>query len=66
MGSQLRSLKKHSGKTRLDDDKPIRGRGRLTDNVIDSIQLYYGKAIRNNTHSVKAMQDAIWAIWYHM
>ena len=21
---------------------------------------------RNNTHSVKAMQDAIWAIWYHM
>ena len=66
MGSPLRSLKKRSGKTHLDDGKPIGGRGRLTDNVIDSMQVYYGKAIRNNTHSVKAMQDAIWAIWYHM
>ena len=66
MGSRLRALKKRSGKTHLDDGKPIGGRGRLTDNVIDSMQVYYGKAIRNNTHSVKAMQDAIWAIWYHM
>lgn len=66
MGSRLRSLKKRSGKTHLDDGKPIGGRGRLTDNVIDSMHVYYGKAIRNNTHSVKAMQDAIWAIWYHM
>ena len=66
MGSRLRPLKKRSSKTHLDDGKPIGGRGRLTDNVIDSMQVYYGKAIRNNTHSVKAMQDAIWAIWYHM
>ena len=48
MGSRLRSLKKP-----LDDGKPIGGRGRLTDNVIDSMQVYYGEAIRNNTHSVK-------------
>ena len=61
MGSRLRSLKK-----RLDDGKPIGGRGRLTDNVTDSMQVYYGEAIRNTTHSVKAMQDAIWAVWYHM
>ena len=65
-GSRLRSLKKRSGKTHLDDGKPIGGRGRLTDNVIDSMQVYYGKAIRKNTHSFKAMQDATWAIWCHM
>ena len=58
MGSRLQSLKKRSGKTHLDDGKPIGRRGRLTDNVIHSMQVYYGKAIRNNTHSVKAMQDA--------
>ena len=66
VGSRLRSLQERPGKTHLDDGKPSGGRGRLTDNVIDSMQVYYGKAIRNNTHSVKAMQDAIWAIWYHM
>jgi hypothetical protein len=66
MSSQLRSLKKRCGKTHLDDGKPIVGRGRLTDNVIDSLQVYYGKAIRNSNHSVKAMQDAIWATWHHM
>ena len=66
MGSRLRSQKKRSGKNHLDGGKPIGGRGRLTENEIDSMQVYYGKAIRNNTHSVKAIQDAIWAIWHHM
>ena len=66
MGSWLRSLKKRCGKTHLDDGKPIVGRGRLTDNVIDSLQVYCGKAIRNSNHSVKAMQDATWATWHHM
>ena len=66
MGSRMRSSKKRSGNTHLYDGKPIGGRRRLTDNVIDSMQVYYDKAIRNNTHSVQAMQDAIWAVWYHM
>ena len=66
MRSRLRALKKRSFKTHLADGKLIWERERLTDNVIDSMQVYYGKSIRNNTYSVKAMQDAIWAIWYHM
>ena len=65
LGSCLRSLKKRLGKNRLDDGKPIGGKGRLTDKVIDKLQVYYGKAIRQNTHSVDAMQTAIMAIWHH-
>ena len=65
MGSRLRSLKKRMGKTRLADGKNIGGRGRLTDQVIDNLQVYYGKAIRNNTHSIKDMENAVMAIWHH-
>ena len=61
MGSRLRSLKKRLGKTKLG----IGGRGRLTDKVIDNLQVYYGKAIRNNTHSIKDMENAIMAIWHY-
>ena len=43
----------------------VGGRGRLTDATIDSLQVYYGKAIRNNTHSLKAMENAVMAIWRH-
>ena len=41
MGTQLRRLK-----TKLPDGKPLSGRGRLTDAVIDHLQVYYGKAIK--------------------
>ena len=34
--------------------------------VKHSIWLQRKIAITNNAHSVKGMQDAIWAIWYHM
>ena len=66
MGSRLRSLKKRFGKNKLSDGKTIGGRGRLTDKVIDDIQVYYGKAIRQNTSSCEAMKTAIMAIWNHM
>ena len=65
MCSQLRSLKTKSGRTHLSDGKPIGGQGRLTKKVIDSMQVYYGKAIRDNTHSVDAMQKATMAILFH-
>ena len=35
------------------------------DKVIDNLQVYYGKAIRNNTHSIKDMEKAVMAIWHH-
>lgn len=65
MGSRLRSLKKRSGKNKLEDGKSIGGRGRLTDKVIDKLQVYYGRAIRDNSASITAMKDAVMAIWNH-
>lgn len=56
LGTGLRKLKK---------EKKLGGRGRLTDNLIDAMQTYYGKAIRNNKGNIKGMQDATWAILYH-
>ena len=56
LGTGLRKLKK---------EKKLGGRGRLTDNVIDAMQTYYGKAIRNNKGNIKAMQKATLAILYH-
>ena len=66
MGARLRSLKSRSGNAKLSDGKSIGGRGRLTNKLIDSLQVYYGKAIRGNTHSIIAMKDAIMAIWHHI
>ena len=65
LGSRLRSLKKRLGKTPLEDGKPVGDKGRLTENRIDKLQVYFGKAIRQNTHSIRAMQTAIMAIWHH-
>ena len=56
MGTGLRKIKK---------DKKLGGRGRLTDHVIDSLQTYYGKAIRSNSGDLEGMQRAVWAILYH-
>lgn len=53
-----------SGK-KLADGKSLTGRGRLTLGRIDSIQNFYGKAIRNNTGDVEAMSEATMAILYH-
>ena len=65
LGSRLRSLKKITGQARLPDGKGIGGRGRLTDTRIDSMQVYYGKAIRGNTHDIESMEKAVMAIWHH-
>ena len=65
LGSLLRSLKKRLETTPLEDGKPAGGRGRLTENRIDKLQVYFGKAIRQNTHSIRAMQTAVMAIWHH-
>ena len=41
------------------------GRDRLTDKTIDMLQLFYGGAIRNNSHNVDGMYKAIWAVFFH-
>ena len=54
LGSRLRSLKKKPVRN-LDDGKGIGGNGRLTDKLINKLQVYYGKAIRQNTHDIDYM-----------
>lgn len=66
MGSRLRSLKKRIAKTKLRDGKTLGGKGRLTDARIDSLQVYYGKAIRENVRSLQSMKNAVNAIWHHI
>ena len=43
----------------------ISGKGKLTDTVINSMQNFYGLAIRNNTTNLYAMKKAVWAILHH-
>ncbi|GFU98999.1 uncharacterized protein TNCV_3382431 [Trichonephila clavipes] len=50
---------------KLSDGKNISGRGRLTLKEVDSIQHYYGLAIRKNLSSVEDVKRAIWAIYFH-
>lgn len=66
MGSRLRTMKKKVGTDKLSDGKTIGGRGRLTDALINKIQVYYGQAIRNNTDDLDRMKRAIWSIYFHL
>lgn len=65
MGSRLRRLKNKKRGQKLVDGKSLSGKGRLTDAVIDSFQVYYGKAIRENTDNVDKMRSAVWATYLH-
>ena len=64
MGTRLRNMKKKLSGKKLADGKGIGGAGRLTDAVIDKLQVYYGNAIRGNKNKIDEMRNAIWAIWY--
>ncbi|GFX12786.1 uncharacterized protein TNCV_3437601 [Trichonephila clavipes] len=66
MGARLGALKNNLKSTKLSDNKPISGRGRLTDAEILLLQKYYGLAIRRNVgKSVADMSKSIWAIYFH-
>ncbi|GFU68769.1 uncharacterized protein TNCV_4400471 [Trichonephila clavipes] len=66
MGARLRALKNNLKSTKLSDNKPISGRGRLTDAEILLLQKYYGLAIRRNVgKSIADMSKSIWAIYFH-
>ncbi|GFS85899.1 uncharacterized protein TNCV_1219091 [Trichonephila clavipes] len=65
MGTRLRNILKMSKGIKLSDGKNISGRGRLTLKEVDSIQHYYGLAIRKNLSSVEDMKRAIWTIYFH-
>lgn len=65
MGTRLRNLKKSMKGKKLSDGLPLSGKGRLTEKDTDSLQFYYGKAIRDNTNSLQSMRKAVWAIYFH-
>ncbi|GFY24795.1 uncharacterized protein TNCV_2689861 [Trichonephila clavipes] len=65
MGTRLRNILKMSKDIKLSDGKNISGRGRLTLKEVDSIQHYYGLAIRKKLSFVEDMKRAIWAIYFH-
>jgi hypothetical protein len=62
MFSALTNLKK-----KRQPGEIIGGRGGLTDELIAKLSNYFGKAIKQNTQSVEAMQKEIWAglLSYH-
>ena len=65
MGGRLRRKKKDLKGKKLADGKTIGGRNRLTDNLIDTFQRYYGKALRQNKGDLPGMEKAVKAIWNH-
>ncbi|KAK3746870.1 hypothetical protein QZH41_008129, partial [Actinostola sp. cb2023] len=62
MGTALRNLVKDWKGEKLADGKCLAGAGRLTLKRIDTIQGFYGSAIRNNKGSAKEMAKAARAI----
>eukprot|EP00795_Rhopilema_esculentum_P000086 gene86-9701_t len=66
MGTRLRNLRKSFSGQKLSDGKRIGGKGRLTDKVINTIQNYYGLAIRQNVGQLYAMKKAVGAVLYHI
>jgi hypothetical protein len=61
MGTRLRSLVKLYSGTKT----PLSGRNKLTDKIINSMQNYYGIAIRRNIDNIYAMKKSIFAILFH-
>ena len=63
MGTALRKLKK-SG---IEDENSqlVKFKGRLTDNVITALNVYYGGAIQNNKDDIGEMVQAIDASFLH-
>ncbi len=62
LGSRLRELRKsHKG-----TQTPLTGRGKLTDRVINTLQNYFGMAIRSNQgKEVYQMKKAVGAVLFH-
>ena len=62
LGTRLRNLVK---KEKSPDGSRLSGKGKLTKTRIDSMQNYFGQAIRSHSHDLEGMQAAVKAILYH-
>lgn len=61
MDTHLQRLKKENEGNKLSEGKVISRQGRLTDAMINKIQMYYGLAIRRHIGSLDDMRRAVWA-----
>ena len=66
VGTRLRNLRKDYKGKKLSDSKGISGAGRLTIQRIDTLQNFYGMAIRQNKGELVPMQRAVLASLYHV
>jgi len=66
MGAALRKFKKDNKGVKLADGKSVSGAGRLTDDLINRIQNYFGQCIRNNSGNLGNMRNNVWAIFQHI
>lgn len=66
MGTRLRNLKTKMKKVKLSDDRPLSGKGRLTNLAIQKIQTFYGLAIRRNANKLDSMREDVWATYFHI
>ena len=66
LGSGLREYKRKNRGVKLSDGKVASGKGRLTDNICDKMQNYFGTAIRENVGNKDGMKKAVWAIYKHV
>ena len=65
MGTALREKTKEKFVNERGECVRMRGKGRLTDKAIKLLTRYYGKAFSSNSSDFAAMQDAVWAVFYH-
>lgn len=65
-GGRLRKKKKRMGNTKLKDGKTIGGKARLTNGIMDTLQNYFGMAIRGNKGDAQKMKNDIIASLYHV
>ncbi|CAG2208778.1 unnamed protein product [Mytilus edulis] len=65
MGKHLKRLVDQNKGKKLADGKQMTGKGRLTNKLINSFQVFYGMAIRKNKGDAVAMQKNVMAILFH-
>ena len=68
LGTALRNYKRNikMAGLKMSDGGKVDGRGQLTDNFMDRMQKYYGRAIHKNAGDLHQMKNCVWAIYHHM
>ena len=66
MEAAIRMHKSKDHGQKLSDGKTIDRKGRLTDNIVDSIPTYCGQTISSNICNLKTIQGDVLAINYHI